>query len=162
MPAKKTTIVATFKDGDFIYRTTNLDLKFGWRVTIEHPKYGRSVETGFSSRRDLAEKAARAYVSAHATRTGELVEIAPTVQHDAKAWKDKLTQELRPFRIKYTYRDGRASHIGQGGNQDARWATREEAETRMKELVAAARDGTTYEIVDDSVPAPKKARAKKK
>jgi len=160
MPAKKITLVATFKDGSFVHRSTTMKLAFAWKAVSNHPKYGNAVETGFSSRHDLAQKAAAAWQSARKTTDGA-IEIVPTVEHDAKAWKAELTAR-QPFRIKYTYKDGRSFHIGNGSsNQDARFETRAGAEASMATYVAASRDGTTYEVVDDT-PAAKPAKPARK
>ncbi len=92
--AKTQYIVATFKDGTSIDRTTtNKDLAFGWRAfgRYEHGAAKLNSNKGFSRTRQLAEASARAYNKYW--KYDFHFEVVPVVVHAKKPKKSTLNEK---------------------------------------------------------------------
>lgn len=125
-------IVATFANGHKLTRTTtNSDLAWAWKATYIRKDGSVGGSTGFSGRRDLAEKAANGYGKYGSNLVAEIV---ATVE-EAKPVKPS-TKGL-PWRIieSTTYNNG--SRFVRGEKRAyLRYATRAEADKVAEAMTA--------------------------
>lgn len=121
----KTSITATFANGETITRKTTMKLTHAWRA-IGHDSDGvtRST-TGFSGSESKAHRAAAAELR-YFPHNPTAIEVIPvtilTAEDEKKAKADK------PFMVQRQYADGRKYKLTGRGNKVLRFATRAEAD----------------------------------
>lgn len=140
-------IVATFKDGSQLTRTTtNPDLKWAWRATFIRNNDKKPGEaSGFSSTRELAEKAAN---------VGNLKYIHDLTTEIARADEESKPVKAKAggFRIKRNWGHGAENwKFIKDGKAHLRFTTRDEAEKYIERTKTTyentAGESASYEIV---------------